>query len=81
MTAPQLVFGWGNACRGDDALGPVLIERLRALALPGVTGLERVEGTDRRVVVAFDPVRTRRAIVGASESGRHGAGRRPLVGS
>jgi len=40
MTAPQLVFGWGNACRGDDALGPVLIERLRALALPGVECLD-----------------------------------------
>ena len=29
MTAPLLVFGWGNASRGDDALGPLLIERLR----------------------------------------------------
>lgn len=29
MTAPVLVFGWGNASRGDDALGPLLIERLR----------------------------------------------------
>jgi hydrogenase maturation protease len=24
-----LVFGWGNASRGDDALGPLFIERLR----------------------------------------------------
>jgi hydrogenase maturation protease len=29
MAAPLLVFGWGNASRGDDALGPLLIERLR----------------------------------------------------
>ena len=29
MTAPLLVFGWGNASRGDDALGPLAIERLR----------------------------------------------------
>jgi hydrogenase maturation protease len=29
MTAPLLVFGWGNRSRGDDALGPLLIERLR----------------------------------------------------
>jgi len=25
-----LVFGWGNLSRGDDALGPMLVERLRA---------------------------------------------------
>lgn len=40
MTAPTLVFGWGNASRGDDALGPLFIERLRALALPGVECLD-----------------------------------------
>ncbi len=28
--APLLVFGWGNASRGDDALGPACIDRLRA---------------------------------------------------
>jgi hydrogenase maturation protease len=27
---PLLVFGWGNASRGDDALGPLAVERLRA---------------------------------------------------
>jgi hydrogenase maturation protease len=26
---PVLVFGWGNLSRGDDALGPLLVERLR----------------------------------------------------
>jgi hydrogenase maturation protease len=26
---PLLVFGWGNLSRGDDALGPLLIEQLR----------------------------------------------------
>lgn len=31
-SAPLLVFGWGNASRGDDALGPLFIERLGALA-------------------------------------------------
>ena len=35
MTAPLLVFGWGNASRGDDALGPLFIERLRARLAPG----------------------------------------------
>lgn len=36
MTAPILVFGWGNPSRGDDALGPLFIERIEALGLPGV---------------------------------------------
>jgi hydrogenase maturation protease len=30
MTLPQLVFGWGNRSRGDDALGPLCVERLRS---------------------------------------------------
>lgn len=29
--APLLVFGWGNLSRGDDALGPLFVERLQAL--------------------------------------------------
>ncbi|MEZ5662566.1 MAG: hydrogenase maturation protease [Burkholderiaceae bacterium] len=36
-TAPLLVFGWGNPSRGDDALGPLFVERLAAwarIALP-----------------------------------------------
>lgn len=36
MTAPILVFGWGNPSRGDDALGPLFVERIAALQLPGV---------------------------------------------
>ena len=32
--APLLVFAWGNASRGDDALGPLCVERLRALDGP-----------------------------------------------
>jgi hydrogenase maturation protease len=28
--APVLVFGWGNLSRGDDALGPLCVEHLRA---------------------------------------------------
>lgn len=36
MTAPILIFGWGNPSRGDDALGPLFVERIEALALPGV---------------------------------------------
>ncbi|HQW20389.1 MAG TPA: hydrogenase maturation protease [Rhodocyclaceae bacterium] len=33
MTATTLIFGWGNPSRGDDALGPLFIEQLEALAL------------------------------------------------
>ena len=36
MTAPLLIFGWGNPSRGDDAVGPLLIEHIEALNLPGV---------------------------------------------
>lgn len=36
MSAPVLVFGWGNPSRGDDALGPLFVERVEALGLPGV---------------------------------------------
>jgi len=36
LSAPVLVFGWGNPGRGDDALGPLLVERVEAMNLPGV---------------------------------------------
>ena len=32
-----LLFGYGNPGRGDDALGPVLIERIARLNIAGVT--------------------------------------------
>ncbi|MCU0766926.1 MAG: hydrogenase maturation protease [Gammaproteobacteria bacterium] len=35
--APRLVIGIGNPSRGDDAIGPLAIARLEALAPPGVT--------------------------------------------
>jgi hydrogenase maturation protease len=34
--APTLVIGVGNPSRGDDALGPLLLDRIEALDLPGV---------------------------------------------
>lgn len=30
--APTLIFGWGNPSRGDDALGPLFLERLEVLS-------------------------------------------------
>ena len=29
--APTLIFGWGNPSRGDDALAPLLLDRVEAL--------------------------------------------------
>ena len=46
--APILIIGIGNPSRGDDALGPLLIERLEALALPDVELL-----TDFQLQVEF----------------------------
>ena len=31
-----LIFGYGNPSRGDDALGPLLLEKLEAAKLPGI---------------------------------------------
>ena len=45
---PILIIGIGNPSRGDDALGPLLIERLEALALPDVELL-----TDFQLQVEF----------------------------
>jgi len=36
LKAPVLIFGWGNPSRGDDAVGPLLVERIDALNFPGV---------------------------------------------
>ncbi len=45
---PILIIGIGNPSRGDDALGPLLIERLQALQLPDVELL-----TDFQLQVEF----------------------------
>ena len=42
MTLPLLVFGWGNRSRGDDALGPLCVERLRS-ALPYRDDIEFID--------------------------------------
>jgi hypothetical protein len=36
---PLLVFGWGNLSRGDDALGPLCVEQLRAEWTAGAVGV------------------------------------------
>ena len=42
-SAPVLIFGYGNPSRGDDALGPLLIERLEPWLLSEPQGVRRVE--------------------------------------
>ena len=62
MTEPLLVFGWGNPSRGDDALGPLFVERIEALELPGVSCLtdfqlqveHALDIQDRRQVLFVD---------------------------
>ena len=36
MNEPLLIFAYGNPIRGDDALGPLLIENLQILNLEGI---------------------------------------------
>lgn len=48
MLAPILIIGIGNPSRGDDALGPLLIESLQDLARPDVELL-----TDFQLQVEF----------------------------
>ena len=62
MTAPVLIIGIGNPSRGDDALGPVCIERLAAMNLPDIELLTdfqlqvefALDLADRREVVFID---------------------------
>lgn len=35
-----VVFGWGNTARGDDGLGPLLLEKIAALDLPNLVVVE-----------------------------------------
>ena len=65
--APTLVIAVGNPERGDDALGPLLAERLAALGMPGVEVL-----TDFQLQIEHTVDLARRAeviLVDASASG------------
>lgn len=66
--APVLVFGWGNPSRGDDALGPLCVDRLRALG--GYGGrVEFLDDFQLQVEHALDLVgRTQVLFVDASRS-------------
>lgn len=59
--APLLVFGWGNLSRGDDALGPLLIEGLRAVATPSAT-VDYLDDYQLQIEHALDLVGRERAL-------------------
>lgn len=61
MTAPLLVFGWGNASRGDDALGPLFVERLRA-SLADTHGVECLDDYQLQIEHALDLVGRQRVL-------------------
>ena len=72
MSASTLVFGWGNPGRGDDALGPLLIERLEAARAlrPGWEGVELLCDFQLQIEHALDlQGRARVLFVDASAAG------------
>ncbi|MDP2367125.1 hydrogenase maturation protease [Rhodoferax sp.] len=53
--APLLVFGWGNPSRGDDALGPMLLEQLETrLAAQHWVGVQCLTDFQLQVEHALD---------------------------
>ena len=56
ITAPLLVFSWGNPSRGDDALGPLFAEHLQALQArhPEWPGIEILTDFQLQVEHALD---------------------------
>lgn len=62
--APILVFGIGNPSRGDDALGPLLIERLQRLQLAGrLAGVELLTDFQLQVEHVLDLIGRERVIL------------------
>jgi hydrogenase maturation protease len=60
--APLLVFGWGNPSRGDDALGPLLVEQLAGLAQQSSGRLECLTDFQLQVEHALDLVGRERVL-------------------
>jgi hydrogenase maturation protease len=71
VPAPLLVFGWGNASRGDDALGPLFVQRLTGLLTAAQSRrVELLEDYQLQVEHALDLVgRERVLFVDASVDG------------
>ena len=67
--APLLVFGWGNPSRGDDALGPMLIEKLSNLHLQNASTIEFLTDFQLQIEHALDLAdRTQVLFVDASQN-------------
>lgn len=65
---PVLVLGWGNRSRGDDALGPLCLDRLRELGLNSGR-VEYLEDYQLQIEHALDLLgRERVLLVDASQS-------------
>ncbi len=63
MPAPLLVFGWGNVSRGDDALGPLFVQRLTGLLSPAQSRrVELLEDYQLQVEHALDLVGRERVL-------------------
>ncbi|MDP3927268.1 MAG: hydrogenase maturation protease [Hydrogenophaga sp.] len=62
QVAPLLVFGWGNPSRGDDALGPLLVEQLAGLAQLSSGRLECLTDFQLQVEHALDLVGRERVL-------------------
>ncbi|MDP3343824.1 MAG: hydrogenase maturation protease [Hydrogenophaga sp.] len=62
QVAPLLVFGWGNPSRGDDALGPLLVEQLAGLAQMSSGRLECLTDFQLQVEHALDLVGRERVL-------------------
>ncbi len=59
--APVLVFGWGNLSRGDDALGPLCIARLREI-FAASDSIEFLEDYQLQVEHALDLANRQRVL-------------------
>jgi hydrogenase maturation protease len=60
--APLLVFGWGNRSRGDDALGPLFVDSLRA-AYAGNARIECLDDYQLQPEHALDLVGRRQVLL------------------
>lgn len=62
MSAPTLVFAWGNPARGDDALGPALLAALREAEVERAGTIELLEDYQLQVEHALDLLNRRRVL-------------------
>ncbi len=76
-SAPLLIIGIGNPSRGDDAIGPLAIERLAALGLPDT---ELLTDFQLQVEHALDLVGRREVLfIDAAASGPEPFGFEPVI--